>query len=453
MPNDDTASLAITFDPSHPESNKTLETLIHMFAQSVQCTAGSRGIIYVTVPITSGYNQFVLMNDLQCQTAQELRENHRNRYVSDVLMANSRSATSWSAQARSAFPGRVVLDPSPLVIEGFEQPHYYELWGKIISLYADTVVATPRWAFSLGSRKEVEQAIASGLRVVDLSGAEFTVADLVRQDKEARDELRSWGWSTDRITNSIPELEVNPSGEPTPPRAVKNNEWEYVLYSVNEDLLHFVEHRMPPVYTPQSDDERTRTGSLSTWREQKLNNYWTRLMAAGLDSPSGLGRLELASMAGTAVAMLRSTVRVYGRLASHQEMRATNYHKKPQPPLPSIDYSKSDVLTAISADVWTWIRDEHHAKRNERSAEQDDAMTVDLVKNQGTSGWYGELWNDYFAYAQHNGLDTWLGRYSLGRFTTGLLQLLESSVRLYGPIPRRQMRDVTRENLQGLENS
>lgn len=426
----------------HPDQ---FENLVNLFAQSVKCTAGSRGIVYITVPITSGYNQFLLMDELGC-TPDELRTTHAERYKRDVFDANMRTSESWSAQARSAFPGRVVLDPSPLFVKGFEQPHYYDLWNKVIRLYADTVIATPKWAFSMGSRKEVEMAIASGLRVVDMSGADFDVEDLIRQDAEARTELASWGWSSKRIAESIPPLDVARNTEPRPPIAVVNTHWEDVIRRVNDDLLNFIVQREPPVYSAELDDERTRSSNpLDVWRSERLQSYWDRMVSAGLETDRG--RLELSSLAGTSVAMLRSAVRLHGRLTTHRDMERTGWKNRPQPATSGPDYTDLFALNEIDAEVWTWIRDEHRAMRSEFSENFDDEMLGRLSVGSSGGGWTGQLWNEYFDVARHSGLDTRWGRYHLGRFTTGVLRMLESSVREHGPIPRRQVRDITRDAL------
>lgn len=431
--------LTVTFHPDH------FTNFVNLFAQSVKCTAGSRGIVYITVPITSGYNQFLLMDELKC-TPDELRTLHKERYDRDVFKANMRTAESWSAQARSAFPGRVVLDPSPLFVQGFAQPHYYDLWNKVIRLYADTVIATPKWAFSMGSRKEVEMAIASGLKVVDMSGAVFRVDDLIRQDSEARAELTSWGWSAQRIVDSIPMLDVAMKNEPSPPIAVENIHWEDIIRRVNDDLLNFVMHREPPVYSAERDDIRTRAADpLGVWREERLQSYWDRMVAAGLDTDRG--RLELSSLAGTSVAMLRSAVRLNGSLTSHREMERTGWKNRPQTATSSPDYSNLFALNEIDAEVWTWIRDEHRAMRSDFNEDFDDEMLRRLSVSSSDGGWTSQLWNEYFDVARHSGLETRWGRYHLGRFTTGVLRMLESSVRVHDAIPRRQVRDVTRDEL------
>ncbi|MGA1361533.1 MAG: hypothetical protein ACO36A_01285, partial [Ilumatobacteraceae bacterium] len=140
-------------------------------------------------------------------------------------------------------------------------------------------------------------------------------------------------------------------------------------------------------------------------------------------------------------------VRVHGPLATHREMERPNWKKRPQPRVTVPNYSETFTLNAVHADVWTWIREEHGVMRSMFSEESDDQMIAELANRRKTGGWTGELWDEYFKSAQHHRLDTWEGRYQLGRFTTGVLRMMESAVRVYGDIPRRRVRDVTRELL------
>lgn len=437
--------------PVHHSPDR-LDDYINLFAQSVECSAGMRGIVYMTVPITSGYNQFLLMDELKCN-AEEIKSNesYKARYKKDVLEANRRTAEAWCAQARSSFPGRVVLDPSPVYIIGFGQPDYYKLWDKVIRRYADTVIATPKWAFSMGSRKEVEMAISSKLKVVDLSGELFSVNDLIRQDEEARNELRSWGWNSDRIKASLPRLEFETNSNQRAHFALVNTHWEDVLRVICDDLINFLDSRNPAVYSAKGDDDRTRGNrdALQLWTDE-LQKYWQRTITAGLGHDKGLDRLELSSLAGVSVAMLRSVVRTCGNLTTHREMERPFWEKGKKSIVASIDYEDKHSLNEIDASVWTWIREEHRSMRKEHSEDNDDELTSEASKDSG-GGWKAELWDVHLAYAKSHGLGTVEGRYHLGRFATAVLRMLESVVRVYGPIPRRIVRDVTRDEISKVQ--
>lgn len=433
-----------------------LGSVADVFIQGVSCLAGSRGIVYTTVPITSGYNQFKLMHELNC-TAEELKSNpeHKSRYKTDVLDANELSAVSWADQARNAFPGQVVLDPSRLFVPDWRtrpdnQQLYYALWDKVIANFAHTVIATPKWAFSLGSRKEVEIAIRTRLQVTDIIGDVYSVEDLVAQDADARRELREWGWSDERISQALPELVVDRDSEHRPPALVKDRHWHEIFTWVHEDIVRFGRER--ELYTPERDDERTGKGwkSADGWLEAKFKKYWRNSLNAGLSDSGGLGRLELASMCVCAVAALQSAVRLHGSLPTHEDLRAnastwkTRKVKKPA----QFDYSSTHELNRVSTEVFTWLQKEHRKMRELRPIDDDNQATEEMETRGHDSRWGHELWQEHLAYAQQKGLETIEGRYHLGMFTAASLRLLESSVSLYGPIPTRKVQDVTRKVLR-----
>jgi hypothetical protein len=436
----------------------SFESLLDVFLQSVKCLAGTRGIIYTTVPITSGYNLFKMMNE-HGVTAEECRKNSRysHQYLEDVVDANALLAASWAEQARNAFPGKVVLDPSQLSIPAWgnnprTQELYYELWDQVIAAYAHTVIATPKWAFSLGSRKEIEIAIRAGLRVTDLIGDEYSVDDLISHDSEARRELKSWNWSAEKIEESLPRLVVDLGSTPRPPSSVRDEHWHEIFSWVHEDIVRFGRERL--LYMPLSDDERTRLSfdSADGWKVSKFDKYWQNMVNAGLDLENGLGRLELASMCVCAVSALQSSVRLHGPLPSHIELKLTSWKHRSSATTTSFDYSNIHELNRIANDVFTWIQLEHKSMREMHPTLSDDVRTREFVQSPSDSSWQHELWNEYLAYVRSKGLQTVEGRYHLGQFTTGSLRLLESAVRLYGPVPARKIRDVTRQILRE-ENS
>lgn len=444
----------------HSPFDSALGSIADVFIQGVSCLAGTRGIVYTTVPITSGYNQFKLMHELNC-SAEELRANeeYKSRYKSDVLDANELSAVSWADQARNAFPGQVVLDPSRLFIPEWRtrpdnQQLYYSLWDKVIANFAHTVIATPKWAFSLGSRKEVEIAIRTRLQVTDIIGDVYSVEDLVAQDADARRELREWGWSAERIAQALPELVVDLESEHRPPALVRDRHWHEIFTWVHEDIVRFGKER--ELYTPKNDDERTNRGwnAADGWLEAKFKKYWRNSLNAGLSDNAGLGRLELASMCVCAVAALQSSVRLYGGLPSHEELRAnasTWKSKKVRRPS-QFDYSSTHEVNRVSTEVFTWLQKEHRTMRGLRPIDEDNKATEDLETRGHDSRWGRELWNEHLDQAREKGLETIEGRYHLGLFTAAALRLLESSVNLYGPIPARKVQDVTRKVLRE-ENS
>lgn len=420
------------YHPTDPQ----VDAAIDSFLQGIKCVGGTRGIVYVTVPITSGFRAFELMHSLNC-SSQELRETHKDRHAEEVVQPNLLSAGSWAQLARNAFPDRVVLDPSQFFRKGWGQPEYYRLWQHVIEAYADTVIATPNWPYSLGSRAEVEMAINAQLRVVDLTGDEFTLEELLAADAHARNYLRKeWGWKADRVESEIPRLNVNIDSRP--PKEVSDVHWYEIFRWIHEDLVRYQDSPQP-VYTPSRDDDRTRLAPTSpdSWKNWRLLHYWGNAVRFGVDSPAG--RTELAKLAVVAVSYLRSVVRVHGPLASHVAMRRPGWHNTQVAP-PAVDYDNRAQLAQINTETWTWIIAERSEARETHPDDQDDKWTERLVEDRDkeSTPWHGELWGLYLKNAENQGLHTLKGRRYLGQFVTAVLRLLESSVRLYGPIPARR---------------
>jgi hypothetical protein len=427
-----------------------LDEYIRFFAQAVRCAAGTRGIVYLTVSITSGRNLFLLMDETGIHDRDELKRLHRDRYEKEVVEANLLTAVSWSAQARSAFPGRVVLDPSPLDIHEFRQEHYYQLWENVIRSYADTVIATPHWAFSTGSRKEVEYAIKHGLNVVDMSGTKYDINHLEEQDESARRFLLERNWNPHDVARLIPKLNVGEQSANNGPEWLKDRIWEDVIYAVENDLLLFQVHRHPPIREAREDDILTRDKGLADgWKDTKLKKYWDAMLIAGRAQRYELAKIELLSLAAVAVSMLRSTIRCHGTLPTHTAMKRLNWQRLAHPALETVQYDNQHYLTSVNATTWTWLREEYKEMRTRQRVHDDEENLRDLwERSTDTGGWNDELWNLYFQRAQGLGMNTWEGRVRLGQFTLGVLRMLESTIRLYGPLPTRTVRDTTREHLQ-----
>jgi hypothetical protein len=415
--------------------------LRRMFAEGVRCAGGRRGVVYVTVAITSGYRFFQLLDEMCC-TGQELASAHEERFRNEVIQPNSQDAESWAEQARNSFPGRVVLDPSRLVMSGWAQHDYNSLWDSIIDEFVDIVVATPRWAFSRGARKEIEKAIRTARKVVDLTGTEIPVAELLQHDERAREELRSWGWSADRIDTELPPLDIEAKSDEYAPSI--DTAWPDAFSWVHRDLNDYMRER--GIYTPDRDDARTRLGLTDEkgWGPQKLKPYWSMVLDRSVTT--NVGRVELGSLVGASVAMLRSVWRVTGPLTAHSDMRNPGWHQRQLRPLQPVPGQESLHLGQIETDVWSWIQLEHSEMRRDHTSDADDERTRELAAGD-PGGWVGELWREYWDYAVHLGIDTQKGKHYLGKFVVGTFRLFESTVRLYEE-PRRVRRDISRSDAQ-----
>jgi hypothetical protein len=411
--------------------------LQRMFIEGIRSVGGRRGVVYVTVAITSGYRLFELLEDCSC-SASEVQALYGDRFDSEVYRPNLADAESWAEQARNAFPGRVVLDPSRLEVAGWTQNDYSSLWDSVIDQFVDIVVATPRWAFSKGARREIEKAIRTGRQVVDLTGVPIPEAALLQHDERARDELRSWGWSTARVDSELTPLDVAKKEDEFAPQI--DTAWPDAFSWVHRDLNDYERDR--EVYTPSRDDDRTRLGLLHPdgWGPRKMTKYWDMVLERSVTS--NVGRVELGSLVGASVGMLRSVWRVAGPLTSHSDMRHAGWRQRHLPPVRPLTGHESLYHGQVATDVWSWIQAEHTDMRRDHTSESDDERTRELAAGD-PGAWEGELWREYWDYAVHHSLESQEGKYYLGRFVVCAFRLFESSVRLYEE-PRRIRQDVSR---------
>lgn len=411
--------------------------LSSMFAQGIRCVGGRRGVVYVTVAITSGYRLFQLLDELGCNDA-ELKTTHPERFEAEVFRPNMDDAESWAEQARNSFAGRVVLDPSRMVMPGWSQADYNGLWESIIDEFVDIVVATPRWAFSRGARKEIEKAIRTGRQVVDLTGLPIPVSALLQHDERAREELAGWGWSSARIDGELPPLDVVKKQDESAPAI--DTAWPDAFSWVHRDLNDYGRDR--GIYTPNRDDDRTRLGLTHPdgWGERKMRQYWAQVVERSV--ATNVGRVELGSLVGAGVGMLRSVWRVHGPLTGHVDMGRGGWKQRSLGPTSPLVGQEQLYLGQIETDVWSWIQGEHSDMRRDHTPRSDDERTRELAAGH-PGAWEGELWREHWDYAIHLSLASQEGKYHLGKFVVCAFRMLESAVRVFDE-PRRTRRDVTR---------
>jgi hypothetical protein len=109
--------------------------------------------VYVSTPITSGRRLALWSSNRHV----EIDLSHPETYLEfkrEVLEPNSEHARSIVKDLRNLFP-KALIDPTALTdIDGWVQDDYRVLWGKVIELYANTVVFLDGWQYSNGCTYE-----------------------------------------------------------------------------------------------------------------------------------------------------------------------------------------------------------------------------------------------------------------------------------------------------------
>ena len=273
--------------------------------QALVAAGADHNVAYLSVPITSGRREIALLKELGLTSPGLLRRDHRERWLREVVDLNNEDARRHAARLRAAEwnRGAIVVDPSRMQVDGWEQDDYNAFWVELMSRHVVRLVAAPDWAFSRGARGEVGYACALGLEVVDVTGSVHEVDDLVGLAESARDELRSDGWPAADVDQCLPRLETTRRPELMP--------------SAQSEVFHWLgaeRKRQVEMFGPDADDARTRAEGIApgSWWDRQLRRYWER--AVDEDLSSSEGRTALARYVATGCGLLESVVRTHGRL-------------------------------------------------------------------------------------------------------------------------------------------
>jgi hypothetical protein len=400
--------------PLEPTTNAILDT--------IRCLGGDNGIVYVTVPITTGIREFQLMKRLSC-SREMLRTSFKKDWELAVKHPNQADAEAYALMVKLRYPNRLVLNPAALEVEMWSQDQYTEMWNQVLVEFCDTLVVTPDWMFSKGAREEVQRMLLLGREVVDIFGKRLAPDMLARSDESMKERLVSLGWDEPTIDIMLPPMKlprgtgvVTRRSQPDWDRAVK---WILDERRWQQRILEF------------DDDKRTQAdgprGKAGNWHAL-MSKYYLRAQEAGIETESGGTNLMI--YASLAVAHLESVMDVFGPLPEPGfSSGETPILSRIHPP----ELERNDRLALAVA----WLRREHFYTNSKYPSDADDDNTSMGI---GSGSWWDRQLKMYWARAFESGLDTLSGRQQLGKFATTALNLATSRVRLFGlpPMPTRR---------------
>lgn len=278
-----------------------LDTL-HLM-QALEAAGADHNVVYVSVPITSGGRELALMKELGLTSVAALRAAHHERWLHEVVRLNEREARDLAGRVRAAdwARGSIVVDPSRMHIEGWDQDDYNAFWVELMARHVRMVVASPGWQRSRGARGEVGYALALGLDVVDTDGHPLDPAYLRACADAARRELLDDGWPPADVDRYMQPL--NDSAPPSLQRSPQSQVFSWLVAERKRQVAFF---------GPARDDDHTRSDGVRAggWWSDQLRRYWSSAEARGLADERG--RADLARYVATAVGLLESVVRVHG---------------------------------------------------------------------------------------------------------------------------------------------
>ncbi len=175
------------------------------------CDGGNRGYVYASVPITSGRRELALMRRQKC-SREELRTLHRRARYERVIGPNETDAAEFCEYLQELLRRNPrspwqVLNPAGISVLDWSQGDYMDLWLEVVELFAVAIALTPGWAYSGGSRQELDLALKLGLPVYDALGRIIPHQKLELEDKRARQTLRREGMNLEEIDAYLPPVQ------------------------------------------------------------------------------------------------------------------------------------------------------------------------------------------------------------------------------------------------------
>jgi len=393
-----------------------VDQMINSILDTIKCVGGDQGVVYVTVPITTGLREFQLMKDLKC-SRESLRQDYNGDWLDRVKRPNEADAEAFALLVQLRFANRLVLNPAALQVDGWSQENYTKLWDQILLEFCDTLVVTPDWAFSSGARAEVQRMLDLGREIVDVFGKRVSVETLMTADAATKGRLGSMGWESGEINQRLPKMDFGRRAslmKRDPPHAAWNMTITWMLS----------ERRWQQRIPEFKDDERTRgdgaRGSKGEWH-QLLWKYFERAQRSGIESSAG--GTDLFIFVSLGIAYLESVMHVFGPL--------------PEPGLPGGEAVVEGRLDAFDLDrnerlalAAAWLRREYFYTSEKYSSDDDDDHTRRFGVEHGS--WWDRQLKLYWARAFDRGLDSLAGRQQLGKFVSTAMNLATSRVRVIG---------------------
>lgn len=422
------------------EQELAIETAVSTVLRALESVgAGSaHGVTYLSVALKTGHREFSMMRSIGCNR-ETLRLRYHDEWQRQVVRPNILEALTYAKEARFQYPDSLVFDPTRLGVAGLVADNYRFVSVKLFEQLVQRVVATPGWALSEGSRREIEQAFAMRIPIVDMFGRDLTEFDLQDADTTSRAVLLKQGWSSAEVDELLPRLDLD-KNQPRQTPIAKNLE-----QTANDEVfrwLHNERQFQRRIYS-DLDDDRSRM----PFNDHSENSWWTRLHKywdqAELVTPSSpVGRELIAKFAAVAVGMLESIVRVYGPLPE-PAISSTEDKSKLVPLVPTPIAELGDVLAdaaanEIGATVFSWLQRE----RDEyvKPGTNPDLDRRHIEQGLGRGGyWYRQLFNIYWNRAVSLGPESIAGRQQFAKFTSTSVSLLETSIKTFGPLPLRKL--------------
>lgn len=397
-----------------------------LILQALETAGASQGSIYLAVPIGSGRREFELLRELNLVDRGQLRSLHPELWERRVKRPNEADARAYAIQAQAQYPSQMVINPAAIDRPGWRADDHMALWNRFLtSSSIDRMAVAPQWALSLGAREEVALAVELGIEVVDLFGRKLGPLQLLDEDSLARNALIEAGWSDDQIDVLLPALAITEDGSEAEPLDEDTRSASELFAWLTHERNY--QNRK---FGFEVDDDHTSEGlGEGSWWAKQLTMCWDLALQDGLETE--LGREHLAKFVATGCALLESVVRVFGSLPSPGVRTGiiTGSWGRDGAGRKERDHHR------IGAEVIAWLCHERPYQKQCYGLEKDDER---LLVGLGNDGYWKLQFPAYWSRAVEQGLDTAIGRQALAKYVATGMGLLESAVRVYGQLPKRE---------------
>lgn len=269
--------------------------------QAFEAAGAAGGVVYLSVPITSGSREIALMRELGITSA-ELHRDYESRWRSEVVQRNELDARAHAERLRARLPARLVVDPSRIFVKGWDQGDYNTFWISLMERYVRQLVAAPGWEYSKGARGEVSLAVLLKHPIAEVEGSALTPDDIEKLDRSAYASLVDQGWSDEQVRAYLPAM--NYDTRPSVATSAASQGFDWLIRERRYQVKKF---------GIATDDAHTGEGLADdSWWWRQLTTYFHRSRVLGVDGP--VGRQALAKFVATACALLESVIRVHGPL-------------------------------------------------------------------------------------------------------------------------------------------
>ncbi len=179
---------------------------IDKLSEQLKCIVHKGDNFYVSAPITSG-KRFISWYKSTGKNLKGKGDNiYRHEHFQSVITKNIEEANNKICALKNSIDG-IIIDPSKLEFQEWEQDEYRYYWGKIIEQYVNTVIFLDSWEYSNGCTFEFLKASNCGLKILNEDLKTLTVVDGLELLNKSIHALKKNGLPTAYIEKIINELQ------------------------------------------------------------------------------------------------------------------------------------------------------------------------------------------------------------------------------------------------------